>query len=113
MEDLPTRLFIACTACVVVWTVFAHAETVDVQHCGPVSLANFDCEEVESRSFISAICYASEDQNLLIEINEKWFEFCDVEMYSVDKLRAAPSKGQFFNEEIAHHATNNLFKCKP
>lgn len=112
-EHIIVRIYFVALCCLIGWTIFANAETVDVQHRGKVSLANFSCNEVEDSSFISTICYQSEDQYLLIEMNENWFEFCDVEMYEVDGLLVASSKGEYFNAQIAHRAIENLYECKP
>ena len=78
----------------------ARAETVVVKYVGEVDLAPFTCQFTES-SFIERICYDATASRMLIRMKPAtWYEYCFVPSTVFEGLRAAQSKGRYYNEAI-------------
>ena len=79
------------------------SETVDVKYRGPVELAPFKCESIDRSSFIRRVCYDAANSYMIIQLNETYYHYCDIDGVTVDAFEAAESMGRYFNASIKGH----------
>ena len=65
---------------------------------GAVS-ADYTCERTRS-SFLWEVCYDAESKTLRLNLNDKYYTYCNVPSTTVAQLLAASSKGRYFNSYI-------------
>jgi hypothetical protein len=88
------------------------AETVDVKYRGIVDLKTFACSEVARSSFIRRVCYDRANQYMLIKLNETYYHYCELPPATLDQFMAAPSMGQFYNQNIKGWGSDGPFDCR-
>jgi len=76
------------------------SETVIVKYRGPVNLAPFQCEKITRSSFINEVCYDKDNEYMLIQLNDTWYHYCDIDDDTVTKLLSASSMGHYYNVSI-------------
>jgi hypothetical protein len=60
------------------------SETVDVKYGGPVDLTPFKCSAINRSSFIRRVCYDAANSYLLVQLNETYYHYCDIDKSTVD-----------------------------
>lgn len=90
----------------------ACAETVQVKYHGPVSLASFDCKEVNEASDVARICFDAAERYMVIRLKATYYHYCDIDAATVKALLAAPSKHQFFQVRIRGTGSDGPFDCR-
>jgi hypothetical protein len=80
--------------------IAAHAETVDVKYRGPVDLAPFKCTSIDRSSFIRRVCYDAANSYMIVQLNQTYYHYCDINSVTVDAFEAAESMGRYFNASI-------------
>jgi hypothetical protein len=83
------------------------SETVIVKYRGPVSLAPFQCKTITRSSFINEVCYDKNNQYMLIQLNDIWYHYCDIDDDTVTELLDADSMGRYYNTAI-----KSRFDCR-
>jgi hypothetical protein len=96
----------------VIEATFAHAETVDVKYRGPVDLKSFACTDVTRSSFIQRVCYDKGQTYMLINLHGMFYHYCELPVDTFDALMAAPSMGQFYNQNIKGFGSDGPFDCR-
>jgi hypothetical protein len=91
---------VAFSLSILVHTIGANAETVDVKYGGTVDLKPSACEEFTRSSFIKRVCYDARNRYMLIKLNETWYHYCAIDAETVTNLKGAPSMGRYFNASI-------------
>src|SRR5271166_502840 len=76
------------------------SETVIVKYRGPVNLAPFQCEKITRSSLINEVCYDKDKQYMLIQLNDTWYHYCDIDGDTVTELLNASSMGHYYNASI-------------
>jgi hypothetical protein len=104
------------TRCVAVFFVLApamaSAETVDVKYRGPVDLAPFSCADTPRSSFIQRVCYDKKDSYMLINLRGIYYHYCELPVGTFEALMAAPSMGQFYNQNIKGTGSDGPYDCR-
>jgi hypothetical protein len=89
-----------------VWS--ADAETVTVKYReSPVPLDSFQCQSIERSSFIRRVCYDQKNSYMIVQLNETYYHYCNIDKATVDAFDAADSMGRFYNASIKGH-----FDCR-
>jgi hypothetical protein len=83
------------------------AETVDVKYRGPVTLDHFNCSVIERSNFIRRVCYDRADAYMIVQLNDTYYHYCDIDKPTVDAFLGAESMGRYFNASIKGH-----FDCR-
>jgi hypothetical protein len=78
----------------------ANAETVDLNYLGPVDLAPFACSSTPRSSFVRHVCFDQQRALMLIQLEDRWYQYCGLYRVTVASLLQAPSIGQFYNRTI-------------
>lgn len=90
----------------------AHAETVHVKYHGAVSLDSFVCSDVLDSSDISRICYDKAERYMLIKLKTTYYHYCSIDSGTVQGLKSASSKRQFFMTRIRGNGSDGPFDCR-
>ena len=104
MTRLVTPLLLACGP--------ALAETVQVKYHGPVSLDAFVCAEVDERSDVTRICYDVAERYMVIRLRSTYYHYCEIDRGTVQGLRSADSKRQYFETRIKGSGSDGPFDCR-
>lgn len=75
------------------------AETVNVKYQGLVDLEPFTCTDTVS-SFVHRICYQSEQNYLVVLLDQTYYHYCRIPSQVVSQWLNADSKGRFYNGSI-------------
>lgn len=90
----------------------ASGEVVQGTHVGAVDLAKFTCLPTsDESSLIKRVCFQDtrfSTQLLLLRLNSKWYQYCNVDQRTFEGLLKAPSLGKFYNARIRGN-----FACLP
>src|SRR5712671_4994121 len=84
----------ATTLIVLLLTAEAAPETIDVRDRGAVSLATFECRDINRSSVIQRVCYDRAQARLIVGVNGVYDQYCDLPASTFDGLMGAPSMGQ-------------------
>lgn len=90
----------------------AAAESVDVEYRGEVPLDTFDCTDTTRSSFINRVCFDSEQNYLVIQLDDTYYDYCEIPEDTINELLAAPSMGEFYNEFIKGDGNGGPFDCR-
>lgn len=90
----------------------AIAETVSVKYLGGVSLARFDCVNVEEGSDVKRVCYDQDERYMLIKLNATYYQYCEIDASTVAGLQNSRSKRQFFERNIRGSGSDGPFDCR-
>jgi KTSC domain len=89
------RRLICLALGLVVVTLPARAESVNVKYRGDVNLAPFDCTDIIRSSFVRRICYDSVHSYMLIILDGTYYHYCEIDDETVTGLLHAESVGSF------------------
>jgi hypothetical protein len=103
------RLIAAITLLV---TTSARSETVDVKYRGAVDLKPFVCADTPRSSFIQRVCYDKSQSYMLINLRGTYYHYCELPPATFDTFMAAPSMGQFYNQQIKGSGSDGPFDCR-
>lgn len=79
----------------------AHAaECVEVKYRGAIPIKTFDCRTVTDSSLVNSMCYDQAAAYMLIELAGTYYHYCLIEPVTVERLLEAPSKDQFYHQNI-------------
>lgn len=90
----------------------ALAETVLVKYHGPVSLDAFVCAGVNEGSDVTRICYDSAERYMVIRLRSTYYHYCEIDSGTVQGLRSADSKRQYFEARIKGSGKDGPFDCR-
>lgn len=99
------------SALLLIWQVAA-AEAVPVKHHGIVNLEAFTCSDVKERSDVSRICYDRAERYMVIRLKTTYYHYCEIDSVTVEGLRNARSKREFFETSIRGSGSDGPFDCR-
>jgi KTSC domain len=91
---------------------FARAESVNVKYRGIVDLKPFACTDITRSSFIQRVCYDKTQSYMLIDLRGVYYHYCGLPAAILEAFMAAPSMGQFYNQNIKGSGTDGPFDCR-
>ncbi len=100
------------TALVLLVTTPATSETVDVKYRGIVDLMPFACTDTPRSSFVQRVCYDKAQSYMLINLRGTYYHYCELSGATFDAFMAAPSLGQFYNQNIKGSGSDGPFDCR-
>ena len=106
------KLLSATVASLFALPQIAAAEEVMVKYRGWVDLAPFECEDITRSSFIETVCYDTDNEYLLIEMNGTYYHYCEVDPSTVHDFLSAKSMGKFYNAYIKSRGGDGPFDCR-
>ena len=74
-----------------------------------INVGDYNCTQTPESSFIDFVCISKSDYeqpNVIASLNTRVYGFCHVPKHVYYAWLSAPSKGEFFNENI-----KNRFNC--
>lgn len=84
-----------------------------MRYRGMVDLAPFTCTETPRSSFIRQVCYDPAQSYMLIDLPGTWYQYCEIDRATFEKLLTAKSAGGFFNASIrSREGTMGPFDCR-
>jgi len=81
----------------------AHCETAGVEGALPLPLESLECVEVTRSRVIRHICYDEFRQYMVVDIEGRQREFCQVERETAEAFLHAKSLAQFFSQIRRKH----------
>jgi len=90
----------------------ALAETVQVKYHGLVSLDAFVCAEVKESSDVTRICYDASERYMIVRLRATYYHYCGIDPGTVQGLRSADSKRQYFEARIKGSGSDGPFDCR-
>lgn len=90
----------------------AQSETVDVKYRGAVDLKTFECRDIPRSRFIQRVCYDKPQNYMIINLKGTHYHYCELPAAMFDALMAAPSIGQFYNQNIKGSGSDGPFDCR-
>jgi hypothetical protein len=88
------------------------SETINVRGHGAVDLETFECRDITRSSLIQRVCYDHAQHTLIVGIKSRYDQYCDLPQPTFDGFMAAPSMGQFFNQNIGGSGTSRRYDCR-
>jgi hypothetical protein len=95
-----------------VLTAEVRSETVDVKYRGTVDLKPFACTDTPRSSFIQRVCYDKAQSYMLIDLRGIYYHYCELPAATFNAFVAAPSMGQFYNQNIKGSGSDGPFDCR-
>lgn len=90
----------------------AHAETVIVEQRGPVYIDLFNCRDfLIAKNPIDRICYDISEGYLLVSINGRYLQYCEVDKQTFDDFLNAPTM-TFYKTKIEGGGAGSPFDCR-
>jgi KTSC domain len=99
MQSLAAKLAFSLSLVIAVAGA-SRSETVDVKYRGPVDLTPFKCESIDRSSFIRRVCYDAANSYMIVQLNQTYYHYCDINSVTVGAFEAAESMGRYFNASI-------------
>lgn len=90
----------------------ATAETVDVKYHRSVSLDAFTCTDVRESSDVNRICHDKAERYMLIRLKSTYYQYCEIDAATVQNLRNASSKRDYFQTHIRGGGSDGPFDCR-
>jgi hypothetical protein len=87
------------------------SETIDVSGHGVIDLETFECRDITRSSIVQRVCYDRAQRHLIVAVKAAYDQYCELPAQTFDALMAAPSMGQFFNQNI-RGASGAPFACR-
>jgi hypothetical protein len=87
-------------------------ETVDVRDSGLVDLGTFECRDINRSTMIQRVCYDRAQRAMIVGIKSGYDRFCELPPETFNGFMAAPSMGQFFNQNIRRLAPDGRYDCR-
>lgn len=78
-----------------------------MKYRGVVDLAPFSCDAIDRSSFIRRVCYDASNRYMIVQLNETYYHYCDIDSMTVDAFKTAELMGRYFNASIKGH-----FDCR-
>lgn len=88
------------------------SEPVDVKYRGQVDLKTFQCQDTPRSSFIQRVCYDEPQSFMIINLRGTNYHYCELPASKYNALLAAPSMGQFFNQNIKGSGSDGPYDCR-
>jgi hypothetical protein len=95
-----------------VLTAEVRSETVDVKYRGTVDLKPFACTDTPRSSFVQRVCYDKAQSYMLIDLRGIYYHYCELPAATFNAFVAAPSMGQFYNQNIKGSGSDGPFDCR-
>jgi len=92
-------LMAGCLVAATLASSLSIAQTVYVERRGSVNTKSFECTYVVS-SVVDRICYDIRKRLMLISLRGRYYDYCDIDASTVNRLINAPSIGRFYNQSI-------------
>jgi len=73
----------------------------------PIPLDRFACSSIERSSFIRRVCYDGADAYMVVQLNDTYYHYCDIDKATIDAFLGADSMGRFYNAAI-----KSRFDCR-
>src|SRR6476660_10556354 len=102
----------AAALVLLLFTAEVRSETVDVKYRGSVDLKTFECRDTPRSSFIQRVCYDKPQSYMLINLKGVYYHYCELPPATHDALMAAPSMGQFYNQNITGTGSDGPYDCR-
>jgi hypothetical protein len=103
----------AATALIVfLFAAEVRSETIDVKYWGPLDLKTFDCRDISRSSFIQRVCYDRAQSFMAISLRGVYYPYCELPQAAFDHFMAAPSMGQFYNQNIKGSGLDGPYDCR-
>jgi hypothetical protein len=80
--------------------VAAQPDNVQVEFRGEVELKPFVCSDISENSFVKRVCYDQSNQYMLINLNGRYFHYCEIDQGTVAGLIGAQSPSQFYTGNV-------------
>lgn len=92
----------------------ADSAEVCVKYHKCVTFSDDECKDETRSSLVHKICYRERVKYLVLTIGKQKtpYHWCNVSPEIVAELRAAPSMGKYFNENIVGRATGGKYDCR-
>lgn len=90
----------------------AAAEQLCPKYGECVPKAAFDCQEIDSSSLVTRVCYSETASYLIIRLKQTDYHYCQIDGGTVDRLLSTSSMGRFYNAEIKDSGTGGRFSCR-
>jgi hypothetical protein len=88
----------------------AHAETVTVEGRGPIPIDRFNCHDfLIAKNPIDRICYDISEGYLLVGINGRYFQYCEVRKDTVDAFLNTPTMAYY---KATFEGDDNPYDCR-
>jgi hypothetical protein len=100
------------TVLAILITTPVSSETVDVKYRGAIDLKPFACTDTPRSSFIQRVCYDKAQSYMLISLRGTYYHYCELPASTFDSFVAAPSMGQFYNQNIKGSGADGPFDCR-
>ncbi len=104
-------LQLQCAFFLLIVSVPAAAETVQVKYRGEINLSTFQCETISRSSFIKRVCYDAANRYLVLNLKGTYYHYCGVPNGTIADFMAAPSMGSYFNKSIRETGNDGLYNC--
>lgn len=106
------RFIFVVTAIAMAFSSSLTAETVDVKYRGVVDLTPFSCTDTPRSSFIRRVCYDDKNLYMVIQLNNTYYHYCELAKATFAEFTAAPSMGQYFNQNIKGSGSDGPYDCR-
>jgi hypothetical protein len=80
--------------------IAAQPDKVVVEFRGEVDLKPFVCTDITENSFVKQVCYDQPNQYMLINLNGRYFHYCEIDQGIVAELIGAQSPSQFYTAKV-------------
>jgi hypothetical protein len=80
--------------------VAAQPDKVVVEFRGELDLKPFACGDITEKSFVKRVCYDESNQYMLINLNGRYFHYCEIDQGTVAGLTGAQSPSQFYAAKV-------------
>lgn len=90
----------------------ASAETADVKYHGLISLDAFACVDVRDAGDITRVCYDAAEHYMVIRLKTTYYHYCEIDAATVQGLKGASSKRQYFETRIRGGGKDGPFDCR-
>jgi hypothetical protein len=109
MQVRPARLNVICLiGCLTAEALPLCAETVSVEHGDEIDLAPFQCTDLPQGRRLNRACYDAANRYLLVAIDGKYRQYCEIESGTLERLLGSHSIDHFFTSII-----EGRFGCRP
>ena len=79
---------------------------------GPVDLTPFACTDTPRSSFVRRVCYDEKNNYMVIQLNNTYYHYCEIDQGTVDSLLAAHSMGRYYQSNIKGSGLDGPFDCR-
>lgn len=83
-----------------------------VKYHAAIPLDSFACADAQENSDVSRIFYDKAERYMVIRLKTTYYHYCAVDATTVQGLKAAPLKRQFFEARIKGNGADGPFDCR-